>query len=193
MFIFSSHQANRLIYSLFLWPLCNCSVDGLLCSCFAIESSVEHMGSADQRCHSLNFSSVNPDFKERKFKLQKLLKIISFFCLLPLYCTVSNAVNCEWERVPHIPVLPSTLCSCHMALAMSPTRILIACANDWVRPEPHRSTLKTTSGKDHLFGDVLPGTRWGSGNPLRTSAPLAAVEEDGGGFSSYWPYIHHQR
>lgn len=172
MFIFSSHQANRLIYTLFLWPLCNCSVDGPLWSYFATESSVECMASADQRCHSLIFNSVNTAFQEGKFKLQNLLIIIWFF--LPFSLCIAQ-YQMQWtvseKGFPTYQSSQSTLCSCLVAFEMPPfqrggTRLLDLCANVCIRPELHRSTLRSSRAKNHLFGDVLPGTSWGCDNPL---------------------------
>lgn len=195
MFIFSSHQANRLIYSLFLWPLCNCSVDGPLWSCFATESSVECMASADQRCHSLNFNSVNTAFQEGKFKLQKLLTIIYFFCL---FLSSLLSVKCSelWVR----KVSPHT----------NPPKAPFAAALWLLKCPPFKE-----GGQDFLnfvLSNGCTGTHWEA--PvlriiflgmctlaqaedvtilLAALAPLAAAEEDGVGFISYWPYIHYQR
>lgn len=57
--------------------------------------------------------------------------------------------------------------------------VVLGKAAHWIRPELHRNTLKTTSGKNHPSGDVLPGTSCGCAILLAALAPPAAVEEDG--------------
>lgn len=94
--------------------------------------------------------------------------MISFFRLLPLHCTVSNAVNCEWGRLPHIsPTAPFAPATWLLQCPWQDFTIHVTIqSNGWIRPELHRNTLKTTSGKNHLSGDVFPGTSCASGNPL---------------------------
>ena len=145
-------------------------------------------------CCLLTSNSAKPAFQEGKFKIQKLLT--NTFFLLPspaLYnikCTELQVVivNEKWFPTSsiHFPtshptsnplppmhpltrhplLLPYSFCNVPHKTSQS-----VCCLIPWIRAELRLNTLKTASGKSHLYWGMLPGTSCRSGNPLGSFSP----------------------